>query len=177
MKHRTNKKKFGGGSDANKMMMRKLMKNFISASHIKTTVPRAKALKIALDRIVSKARTYTESNKNYLLRFFPEKKYQKVLFQQIGPALSKVSGGYVRIIKLNQRDNDGAMMAQIEWAHPVVVDWESMKPKKKTLKTKKTQSSTETKSHDKSTSNATKPTKPPKKLQSKKEKKVIKTKK
>ena len=126
---------------------------------------------------MSKARTYTESNKNYLLRFFPEKKYQKVLFQQIGPALSKVSGGYVRIIKLNQRDNDGAMMAQIEWAHPVVVDWESMKPKKKTLKTKKTPSSTETKSLDKSTSKATKPTKPPKKLQSKKEKKVIKTKK
>jgi len=138
MKHRTNKITFGSGIDANSMMMRKLMKNFIRASHIETTIPRAKALKIYMDRVVSKALVYTESNKNYLLRYFPEKMYQRVLFTQIGPALSKIRGGYVRIIRLSQRDNDGAMMARMEWAHPVVVDWENIQPiqKKKEKVTK-----------------------------------------
>jgi len=90
-----------------------------------------------MDRIVSKTRVYSESNKNYLLRYFPEKKYQKVLFDQIGPAIAKISGGYVRIVRLGKRDNDGAMMARVEWAHPVVIDWENKKSSKKTNQTKK----------------------------------------
>jgi len=137
MQHRSNKFTFGSGIDANSMLMRKLMKNFISSSHIETTITRAKALKVYMDRIVSKTRVYSESNKNYLLRYFPEKKYQKVLFDQIGPAIAKISGGYVRIVRLGKRDNDGAMMARVEWAHPVVIDWENKKSSKKTNQTKK----------------------------------------
>lgn len=141
MRHRTNKFTFGSGIDANSMLMRKLMKNFIGSSHIETTIARAKALKVYMDRIVSKTRVYSESNKNYLLRYFPEKKYQKVLFDQIGPAIAKISGGYVRIVRLGQRDNDGAMMARVEWAHPVVIDWGSKKSSKKINKTEITKQS------------------------------------
>ena len=136
MQHRSNKFTFGSGIDANSMLMRKLMKNFISSSQIETTITRAKALKVYMDRIVSKTRVYSESNKNYLLRYFPEKKYQKVLFDQIGPAVAKISGGYVRIVRLGKRDNDGAMMARVEWAHPVVIDWENKKSSKTTNQTK-----------------------------------------
>lgn len=119
MKHRTHKYTFGQGTDANSMMMRKLMKNFIKSSHIETTITRAKALKVYMDRIVSKSRVYSESNKNFLLRYFPEKDFQRVLFTQVGPAVAKISGGYVKIVRLSHRDNDGAMMARLEWAHPV----------------------------------------------------------
>lgn len=134
MKHRTHKYTFGSGIDANSMLMRKLMKNFIRASHVETTITRAKALKVYMDRIVSKTRVYTESNKNFLLRYFPEKDYQRVLFTQIGPAVEKINGGYVRIVRMSKRDNDGAMIARVEWAHPVVVDWENIKPIKKESK-------------------------------------------
>ena len=170
MRHRTNKFTFGSGIDANSMLMRKLMKNFMSSSHIETTIARAKALKVYMDRIVSKTRVYSESNKNYLLRYFPEKKYQKVLFDQIGPAIAKISGGYVRIVRLGQRDNDGAMMARVEWAHPVVIDWESKKKSSKKIdQTEITKQSPKAAKEEKS-----KPE--PKKTKAKPAKKVTRTK-
>lgn len=164
MKHRTHKYTFGQGTDANSMMMRKLMKNFIKSSHIETTITRAKALKVYMDRIVSKTRVYSESNKNFLLRYFPEKDFQRVLFTQIGPAVAKISGGYVRIVRLTHRDNDGAMMARLEWAHPVVVDWENKKsPKKSEVKTPKEETQPKTEPKEK------------KKAEVKKSKKVTKS--
>ena len=169
MQHRTNKFTFGSGIDANSMLMRKLMKNFISSSQIETTITRAKALKVYMDRIVSKTRVYSEYNKNYLLRYFPEKKYQKVLFDQIGPAVAKISGGYVRIVRLGKRDNDGAMMARVEWAHPVVIDWENKKSSKKTNQTKTAKLSPTTVEEKKSKPEA-------KKIEVKPTKKVTKTK-
>jgi len=170
MQHRTNKFTFGSGVDANSMLMRKLMKNFINSSRIETTISRAKALKVYMDRIVSKTRVYSESNKNYLLRYFPEKKYQKVLFDQIGPAIAKISGGYVRIVRLGQRDNDGAMMARVEWAHPVVIDWESkIKSSKKTDQKEITKPSPKAAEEEKSEPE-------PKKTKAKPTKKVTRTK-
>jgi|GEM_PF-436032 len=178
MRHRTNKFTFGAGIDANSMMMRKLMKNFIRSSHIETTITRAKALKVYMDRIVSKTRVYSEANKNYLLRYFPEKKYQRVLFNQIGPAVAKISGGYVRIVRLGRRNNDGALMARLEWAHPVVIDWENSKSMQKPAELKKSKPSP--KKNEKKI-NVTKEKKEPKKAEKeekdvKSEKKVTKTK-
>lgn len=141
MIHKTKKIKFKNGQDANTMMMRKLMYNFLRDSRITTTEARAKALKRYMDRIVSKAKEKTEANKNYLLRYFNDKKIISVLFEQVGPAMAKINGGFVKIVRQNQRQNDGSMMVQMHWAHPMVIDWgtpvqvkEETKPVKKTKK-------------------------------------------
>lgn len=123
MIHKTKKIKFKNGQDSNSMIMRKLMYNFLRDSRITTTEARAKALKMYLERIISKAKEKTESNKNYILRYFPNKKIISVLFDQVGPAFANINGGYVKIVRLSQRENDAAMMVQLLWAHPVVVDW------------------------------------------------------
>lgn len=114
------------------MILRKMMTNFFLNSHIVTTEKRGKILKRFLDRIVSKTRNESESNKNYLLRYFPNKTMIQTLFSQVGTAVKSIEGGYVRIVRMNQRDNDGSMMVRVEWAHPVVIDWEQKTAKKKT---------------------------------------------
>jgi large subunit ribosomal protein L17 len=128
MIHKTKKIKFKNGQDANAMLMRKLMYNFLRDSRITTTEAKAKALKTYMDRMVSKAKEKTEANKNYLLRYFNDQKIISVLFDQVGPAVSKINGGFVKTVRLNQRKNDATMMVQLLWAHPVVIDWGRSKP-------------------------------------------------
>jgi len=130
MKHRTKLIKFHSGKDSNKMILRKMMTNFFMNSHIVTTEKRGKIIKRFLDIVVSKTREEKESNKNYLLKYFPSKVFVATLFAQVGPAVKHIVGGYVRIVRMNQRDNDGAMMVRVEWAHPVVINWEGKKPEK-----------------------------------------------
>jgi large subunit ribosomal protein L17 len=163
MIHRTKKIKFKKGQDSNTMIMRKLMYNFLRFSHVKTTEHRAKAMKMYLERILTKAKEKTEANKNYLLRYFQQKNVMKVLFEQVGPAIAPFQGGYVKIIRLNQRMNDAAMMVELQWAHPVVLDWGD----KKVVKEK----------DPKATSEKEKPAKPAKKeVKPKKEAKKTDTK-
>lgn len=136
MIHRTKKIKFHSGADSNKMILRKMLRNFFLNSHLETTEKRGKILKSSLDHIVAKTRVENEANKNYLLRYFPDMKFIRTLFTQVGPAVKDINGGYVRIVRKNQRENDATMMVRVEWAHPVVIDWEQKKKSTKKAETK-----------------------------------------
>jgi len=122
MRHGVKKIKFNWGKDANKMLMRKLAINFLSKNYLQTTLSKAKALKPYLEKLVSKMKVKSEANKNYLLRYLGDEKIINNGFKVIGPALSKINGGYVRIVKMNMRSADGATMARIAWAYPVVLE-------------------------------------------------------
>lgn len=128
MKHRVAKRKFGFGYDANKMLLRQLCRNFLLEQTLTTTKQKAKAAQIAVEKLVSKSKVKTEANKNFILKFFGEQALVDRLFDTVGPALAKVEGGYTRLTLSAQRESDGAMMARLSWAHPVVVE------KKKTEK-------------------------------------------
>lgn len=158
MIHRTKKIKFHSGSDSNKMILRKMMRNFFMNAHLETTEKRGKILKSSLDHIIAKTRVESEANKNYLLRYFPDMKIIRTLFAQVGPVVKDINGGYVRIVRKNQRENDGSLMVRVEWAHPVVIDWENKKQTKKEAKkaqvvkekkTEKVEKKTEPKKTDK----------------------------
>lgn len=134
MRHGYHKPKFKTGKDANDMLMRKLAVNFITRGSMVTSEKKAKTLRPFVERIVQKAKGNTQADKNYLLRYFPQVEYITLLTEQIAPALKEMSGGYVRVIRLNQRDSDGTVMSRIEWAHPVVVN-APVKEEKKEVKT------------------------------------------
>jgi len=124
MKHRAKKIKFGYGIDANRMLFRKMMLNFLQNAKLTTTISKAKALKSHLERVISKSRVKSEANKNYLLKFFPKQVVIDIMFGQVGPAFSKLTGGYVRVVRLNERVTDGALIGRVEWAHPIVIKWQ-----------------------------------------------------
>lgn len=139
MRHGVKKLKIRAGKDANDMLLRKMVSNFISNGKMVTTLTKAKVMQPFIDRLVEKSKTKTEANKNYLLRYFPVKKFMSIMVDQVGPALQDKHGGYTRIIRLNTRESDGVLMSRLEWAHPVVIEVEEVKaPKKvKDLKTAK----------------------------------------
>ena len=41
-------------------------------------------------------------------------------YKDIGPTIAKINGGYIRVIKLGQRESDGAETARIEWVYPII---------------------------------------------------------
>ncbi len=123
MRHRIKKIKVKEGKDANKMLIVKLVKNFFTKGKVITTVKKAKIIKSQLERLVEKSKIKTEANKNYLLRFIHDIKLVNFLFDKIGVSLKDVKGGYLRIIKIGQRDSDGAEIAKLEWAHPITENY------------------------------------------------------
>ncbi len=120
MRHRDKKIKFKGGYDANRMLLRKLAKNFLNNGYLTTTIKRAKILKSHLDKLLTKTKEKTEANKNYLLKYLGDLKLINKLFTLIGPQLKDISSGYVKILKLNFRNNDGALLAKIIWSKPIL---------------------------------------------------------
>jgi len=129
MHHRIKKVKFKGGYDANKMLIKKLAFNFLMTGQIKTTLIKAKVLKSKIERLVEKMKEENEKNKYFFLRYFGKKKILPLLFKIVGPVFKEVKGGYVRIIKIGQRDSDGAPMAKVEWTKPVVYSQKGKKTK------------------------------------------------
>lgn len=127
MKHRISKRKFGCGYDANKMLMRQLCRNFFLEQKSTTTKERAKAMQVVIEKMVSKAKVKSEANKNQILRYFGEQALVDRLFNTVGPAFKKIQGGFTKVSLLKQRQSDGAMMAQITWAHPLTKEVEPKK--------------------------------------------------
>ncbi len=119
MWHRIKKIKFRAGKDANKMLVKKLVLNFLERGKITTTLKKTKVLKSVIEKLVEKAKEQSEANKNYLLHYITDKKITKFLFGTVGPTLKKTVGGYVRVVRLGLRDSDGSEQARLEWAYPI----------------------------------------------------------
>ena len=64
-----------------------------------------------------------------ILKYFGEQALVDRLFQTVGPAFEKIDGGYTKVTLLEQRQSDGALMAQITWAHPLTKEVEVKKEK------------------------------------------------
>lgn len=128
MRHGVNKIKFKSGRDANRMLMRKLLVNFITRGKITTTIKKVKLLKSDVDRIVEKAKNNNEANKNRMLRMLGSGQLLPNIFKEVGQPLKDKIGGYTRIVRLGVRETDGSQTARLEWAYPIVT--EAAKPKK-----------------------------------------------
>ncbi|MCR4277312.1 MAG: 50S ribosomal protein L17 [Candidatus Roizmanbacteria bacterium] len=120
MRHGVKKIKFSNGVDSNRALVRKLAVNFFLNGKLSTTLPKAKAIKPVLERLVEKMKVKTEANINYLKQKLDNKEVIEMAYKDISPVVAKINGGYVRIIKLGQRESDGAETARIEWVYPII---------------------------------------------------------
>jgi len=120
MRHGVKKIKFGNGIDANRALTRKLAVNFFLKGKLSTTLSRAKAIKPVIEKLVEKMKVKSESNLNYLKQKLDNKEVLKIAYRDVSPVIAKINGGYIRIIKLGQRESDGAETARIEWVYPII---------------------------------------------------------
>ena len=83
-------------------------------SKLKTTTPKAKALKPLVDRLITTAKEGSLHSKRLVARVVQDKGALKKLFDEIVPKLQDRSSGYSRVIKAGFRRGDSAEVSVIE---------------------------------------------------------------
>ncbi len=83
-------------------------------SKIKTTSPKAKALRPFVDRLIVKAKDGSLHSKRQVAAYMPHKEALKKLFQEIAPKMSERNSGFSRVIKAGFRRGDMAEVSVVE---------------------------------------------------------------
>lgn len=98
-----------------KALLKNMSNALIEHKRIFTTLAKAKALRMHLEPIVTKAKTNTTHSRRVVFSYLQNKETVKELFSDIASAIGDRPGGYLRIIKMGFRKSDGAEMAMIEF--------------------------------------------------------------
>ncbi|MBX9640750.1 MAG: 50S ribosomal protein L17 [Mycobacteriaceae bacterium] len=106
--------RLGGSSSHQKAMLANLATSLFEHGRIKTTEPKARALRPYAEKLITHAKKGTLHNRREVLKKIRDKDVVHTLFAEIGPFFSDRDGGYTRIIKVENRKGDNAPMAVIE---------------------------------------------------------------
>ena len=115
MRHHSNIRKFGRETNQRHALLRSLARNLIRDSRIKTTTAKAKELRPYVEKLVTKAKVATVASRRLVNSRIMGPVETKKLFEVVAPKYMKRTGGYTRIIRLPDRDLDGASMSLIEF--------------------------------------------------------------
>jgi large subunit ribosomal protein L17 len=89
--------------------------SLIEHKRITTTLAKAKALRVYIEPLVTKARENTTHQRRVVFSYLQNKEAIKELFGPIAEKIGERPGGYTRVIKLGFRRGDGAETALIEF--------------------------------------------------------------
>tara|TARA_Y100001935_G_C17292956_1_gene504503 strand:- start:1455 stop:1850 length:396 start_codon:yes stop_codon:yes gene_type:complete len=115
MRHRKKGKKLGVKPAHRKSLLMNLASNLIKHGKIKTTDSRAKALRMYIEPLVTKAKKGDFNSIRQILKSLKSKDIVHKLVHEISPNFINRNGGYTRIIKLGYRENDRASVSYIEF--------------------------------------------------------------
>lgn len=114
MRHRRKQVTLDRKNGPRTALLRGLATSVILYEHVNTTLAKAKAVRPIVERLITTGRVKTLTARRTLLKtLMVESAVNKVL-EELGPRYAERPGGYTRIIKLGQRQGDGAEIAQIQ---------------------------------------------------------------
>lgn len=97
-----------------KSMLANMACSLIEHKRINTTLTKAKALKVFVEPIITKAKNDTTHNRRLAFSSLRNKYAVTELFGPVAQRVGDRPGGYTRIIRLGNRLGDNASMAMIE---------------------------------------------------------------
>lgn len=106
--------RLGGSSSHQKALLANLATSLFEHGRIKTTEPKARALRPYAEKLITHAKKGSLHNRREVLKKIRDKDVVHALFAEIGPFFADRNGGYIRIIKVEPRKGDNAPMAVIE---------------------------------------------------------------
>jgi large subunit ribosomal protein L17 len=120
-----------------KAMFANMACSLIEHKRIKTTLAKAKALRVYVEPLITKSKDDTTHSRRTVFSYLKQKEAITELFGDVATKVSDRPGGYTRILKLSNRLGDNAQMALIELVD-YNEDYITDKPKrKKARRTKK----------------------------------------
>ena len=114
MRHGKKFNHLGRTASHRKALLSNMACSLIEHKRINTTVAKAKALRVYVEPLLTKAKEDTTHNRRTVFSYLQNKDAVTELFRTIAPKIAERNGGYCRIIKTGFRLGDGADTAMIE---------------------------------------------------------------
>lgn len=124
MRHRKAGRKLKRTASHRLSLLNSLSTSFLRHKKIQTTLAKAKETQKKVETIITRAKRAVQSEadgapknihaRREVARFIKDRAVLKSLFEEIAPKVAGRSGGYTRLVKLGQRQGDGAQVAVLE---------------------------------------------------------------
>jgi large subunit ribosomal protein L17 len=99
---------------ARKALLKGLATSVIENERVVTTVPKAKAVKPLVEKMITLAKKDSLHSRRQAASFLTTPAAVKKLFDKLGTRFGQRNGGYTRVVRLAPRKGDGAEMAMLE---------------------------------------------------------------
>ncbi|HEY8782723.1 MAG TPA: 50S ribosomal protein L17 [Mucilaginibacter sp.] len=97
-----------------KAMLGNMATSLILHKRITTTLAKAKALRVYVEPLLTKAKSDTTHSRRIVFSYLQDKDAVTILFREIAEKIASRPGGYTRIVKMENRLGDNSEMALIE---------------------------------------------------------------
>src|SRR5690554_5104631 len=114
MRHRKKFNHLGRTSSHRKAMLSNMAASLIVHKRIKTTVAKAKALRMYVEPLINRSKEDTTHSRRIVFSYLQNKEAVSELFREVAQKVASRPGGYTRILKLGNRLGDAAEMCYIE---------------------------------------------------------------
>lgn len=114
MRHKVAGYKLKRPVDSRNALLRNLITSVIEHERVITTVPKAKAVRPLVDRMITLAKADTLHTRRQAAAILRTPDSVKKLFDTLGTRFGQRNGGYTRITRLGPRKGDGAEQAMLE---------------------------------------------------------------
>ena len=113
MRHGLGLRKLNRTSSHRLAMLRNMMVSLLRHEEIKTTLPKAKALRRVVEPMITLGKAPSLANRRLAFDRLRDRDIVGKLFDELGPRYAKRNGGYLRILKSGMRKGDNAPMALV----------------------------------------------------------------
>ena len=114
MRHRQSGRQLNRNSPHRTAMFRNMTASLVEHEIIKTTLVKAKELRMVAEPLITLAKKDSVANRRLAFSRTRNKATVGKLFDELGPRYAERPGGYIRILKCGERAGDKAPMAYVE---------------------------------------------------------------
>ena len=114
MRHKVAGWKLGRNTAHRRSLLRNLVTSLILEERVETTVPKAKAMRPQVEKMITLGKRGDLSARRQALAYLMTSAAVDKLFDTIGPRFGDRNGGYLRIVRTGWRKGDGADNAFVE---------------------------------------------------------------
>jgi large subunit ribosomal protein L17 len=114
MRHRHSGRQLNRNSSHRKAMWRNMVASLVEHELIKTTLPKAKELRMFAEPLITLSKKDSVANRRLAFSRLNSPAAVGKLFNELGPRYESRPGGYIRIMKCGYRTGDKAPMAYVE---------------------------------------------------------------
>jgi len=114
MRHKRSGFKLKRDAGSRNSLLKNLVTSVIEHERIVTTVPKAKAARPLVEKMITLAKRDTLHTRRQAAAFLETPAAVKKLFDKLGTRFGQRVGGYTRVVRLGWRKGDGAEQAMLE---------------------------------------------------------------